>query len=55
METTRTEPLWKVWIDTANRIISFHEADGCQVMEFRSRETLLNYVFGFVGKDYRYQ
>ena len=22
------EPLWRVWIDTKNRIVSFHEADG---------------------------
>lgn len=56
METTaRTEPLWRVWIDTANRIISFHEAEGCQVLEFRSREMLMSYVSGFVGKNYRYQ
>ena len=49
------EPLWRVWIDTKNRIVSFHEADGCQLMEFQSHELYVSYITGFMGKNYRYQ
>ena len=49
------EKLWRVWIDTDNRIISFHEENGCQLMEFHSRELYERYIIGFVGKNYRYQ
>ena len=38
------ETLWRVWVDTHRRIVSFHEEEGCQLLEFRSRETLLNYA-----------
>ena len=49
------EPLWQVWVDTKNRIGSFHEEDGCQLMEFQSHELYVDYITGFVGKNYRYQ
>jgi len=55
MEQNVCEQLWRVWVDTQNRIVSFHEMDGCQMMEFRDRETFFRYVNGFVGKSYRYQ
>jgi hypothetical protein len=47
--------MWRIWVDTKNRIVSFHEADGCQMMEFRSHDLFLNYVDGFTGRQYRYQ
>ena len=31
-------PSWRVWIDTQRRIVSFHEEEGFQPMEFHSRE-----------------
>lgn len=49
------ETLWRVWIDTTNRIVSFHEAEGCQLVEFQNRELYVSYITGFVGKNYRYQ
>lgn len=47
--------MWRIWVDTKNRIVSFHEADGCQLMEFRSHDLFLNYIDGFTGRQYRYQ
>lgn len=39
METTMTrEPIWKLWVDTQRRVVSFHEEAGSQLMEFRDRE-----------------
>lgn len=33
-----SENLWRVWVDTSRRIVSFHEEEGCKLLEFRSRE-----------------
>ena len=31
METTMTrEPIWKLWVDTQRRVVSFHEEAGSQ-------------------------
>ena len=51
----RTDTMWRIWVDTKNRIGSFHEAAGCRLLEFRSHELFLNYVDEFTGKHYRYQ
>ena len=50
-----TEPVWRIWVDTKRRIISFHEEEGCQLLEFRSREMFLSCVDQYSGKQYRYQ
>lgn len=50
-----TENLWRVWVDNHRRIVSFHEEEGCQMLEFRSRELFLNCVDQYAGKQYRYQ
>lgn len=56
METTaRNSSTWRVWIDSVNRIISFHEEEGFQTMEFRSHEMFLSCVDEYTGKHYRYQ
>lgn len=44
METTMTrEPIWKLWVDTQRRVVSFHEEAGSQLMEFRDREMFAVY------------
>lgn len=56
MEKTRVkEDLWRVWVDTSRRIVSFHEEEGCQLLEFRSRELFLSCVDQYTGMQYRYQ
>ena len=49
------ENLWRIWVDTNRRIVSFHEEEGCQLLEFRSREMFLSCVDQYSGKQYRYQ
>mgnify|MGYP000407457613 CR=1 FL=1 len=45
MEHTMTrEPIWKMWVDTRRRVVSFHEEAGAQLMEFRDREMFLRCV-----------
>ena len=49
------ENLWRVWVDTRRRTVSFHEEEGCQLLEFRSRELFLSCVDQYTGLQYRYQ
>ena len=49
------ETMWRVWIDTERRIVSFHEEEGCQMLEFRSRELFLSCVDQYTSQQYRYQ
>lgn len=56
METTMTrEPIWKLWVDTQRRVVSFHEGAGSQLMEFRDREMFLRCIDGYTAQLYRYQ
>ena len=54
-KTVLNEPLFRVWVDTNRRIVSFHEEEGCQLLEFRSHEMFLSCVDQYSGKQYRYQ
>lgn len=49
------ESPWRVWVDTRRRIVSFHEEEGCQLLEFRSRELFLSCVDQYTLQQYRYQ
>ena len=50
-----TETLFRVWVDTNRRIVSFHEEEGCQLLEFRNLEMFLRCVDQYTGLQYRYQ
>ena len=54
-QMTQNEPLWRVWVDTRRRIVSFHEEEGCQLLEFHNREMFLHCVDQYTGVQYRYQ
>lgn len=47
--------IWRVWVDTRRRVVSFHEAPGCQLLEFRSYELFQSCVDGYTAQQYRYQ
>ena len=42
--------LWRMWVDTKRRIVSFHEEKDCQLLELRSQEMFLSCVFQFAYK-----
>lgn len=54
-QKTANENLWRVWVDTHRRVVSFHEEEGAQLLEFRSREMFLRCVDQYTGMQYRYQ
>ena len=55
MEQTKTENLWRVWVDTRRRIVSFHEEEDCKLLEFRSREMFFRCIEQYSGLQDRYQ
>lgn len=55
MTAPSAEKMWRIWVDTQRRVVSFHETEGCRVMEFRSHDMFLNCVDEFSGRQYRYQ
>ena len=50
-----TNRVWRIWVDTRRRVVSFHEEEGSQLLEFQSRETFLRCVDEYTQKQYRYQ
>ena len=54
MEEDRQQ-VWQIWVDTERKIVSFHEEDGCQLLEFRSRDLFLRCVDEYTRLQYRYQ
>ena len=54
MEEDR-EQVWRIWVDTQWKIVSFREEKGGQLLEFRSREMFLRCVDEYTRLQYRYQ
>lgn len=54
-EEPNQKELFRVWIDANRRIVSFHEVEGSQLLEFRDRELFLKCVDQYVTQHYRYQ
>lgn len=53
--TAVQEPVWRLWVDTNRRIVSFHKEEGAQLMEFRSRDMFLRCVDEYTAQWYKYQ
>ena len=48
-------PPLRVWVDNRRRIVSFHEEEGCCLMEFRSWDLFWTCLDQYTGQQYRYQ
>lgn len=55
MEKCNETNTFRVWVDPARRLVSFHEEDGCELLEFFDRELFLRCVDQYSGLQYRYQ
>ena len=54
--TVRTErPRWRIWVATHRKIVSFHEEEGCELLEFYNREMFMHCVDQYTCRQYRYQ
>ena len=47
--------LWRIWVDTRQRIVSFHEAEGYKLLEFHNQELFLRCIDQYTAEQYRYQ
>lgn len=47
--------VWRVWVDEENRVVSFQESAGSQMMEFAGQEEFMRKVDEFTAKNYRYR
>lgn len=48
-------PVWRVWVNNQERVVSFHEVPGCRLLEFRSYELFQSCIDGYTAQRYRYQ
>lgn len=53
---TRTErQRFRIWVDTDRKIVSFHEEEGCEMIEFYNKEMFLRCVDQYTCRQFRYQ
>ena len=46
---------WRIWVDTKERIVSFHEKEGWQLLEFKNHDLFIRCVDEYAGRQFRYQ
>ena len=54
-EAEHAAPQWRFWVDTQRRVVSFHETENCELLEFRSQELFLRCIDQYTEQQYRYQ
>lgn len=55
MERRKDTAVWRMWVNTARRVVSFHEEPDTLLLEFRSRELFLACVDQYAARQYRFQ
>ena len=46
---------YRIWVDTQRRVVSFHEIESGEMLEFSSWELFLRCVDQYADLQYRYQ
>ena len=47
--------VYRVWVDTQRRVVSFHEIENGEMLEFSGWELFLRCVDQYASEGYRYQ
>lgn len=55
METREKDQVWRIWVDTKQRVVSFHREEGFEMLEFRSWEYFQAAIDQYTRQRYRYQ
>ena len=55
MKEEKAAEVYRLWVDTVRRIVSFHPETGAELMEFRDRDMFLRCIDGYTAQLYRYQ
>ena len=48
-------PVWRIWVDTQHRIVSFHPVEGFELLEFQDQGMFLRCVDEYTRQRFRYQ
>lgn len=55
MAEREKETVWRIWVSTEDRVVSFHQEAGFQALEFRSQEYFQAAIDQYTRQRYRYQ
>ena len=55
MDPHKTNQPFRLWVDPAQRIVSFHPVEGYDLLEFHSQELFLRCIDEYTRQRYRYQ
>ena len=55
MAAGERETVWRIWVNAGERVVSFHEELGFQMLEFRSWEYFQAAIDQYTRQRYRYQ
>lgn len=47
--------VWRIWVNAEERVVSFHQEAGFQMLEFRSWEYFQAAIDQYTRQRYRYQ
>ena len=49
------QQVWRIWVDSEQRLVSFHEIPSGRLLEFHSYELFQSCIDGYTAQRYRYQ
>lgn len=55
MARRKRKQIWRIWVDTQQRVISFHEIPNARLLEFYSNELFQSCIDRYTAQQYRYQ
>ncbi len=55
LETQGEARVWRIWVNTEARVVSFHREEGFQLLEFHSWEYFQEAIDQYTRQRYRYQ
>ena len=55
MERNNQDSPFRIWVNPALRVVSFHAEEGFHLLEFRDRELFLRCIDEYTRQQYRYQ
>ncbi len=55
MAEQEREAVFRIWVDTQRRVVSFHPEPGARLLEFRSWEMFQACIDQYTALRYRYQ
>ena len=55
MPRRKKQTIWRIWVDTQQQIISFHEIPNARLLEFFHYELFQSCIDRYTAQRYRYQ